>query len=335
MVDVGALVVHARRGLQKLVTEPREWTVLVGDRLVLAAFLTAGFALATVAVVATGVVAVRDAQLLVYAFQALVGGNLTLLTIVLSINQLVLSREFRTPGELRDQIDSVLDYREHVEATTARETVPVTPARFLRVLLDGARENAQQFGGAARNADDDQVVAAADRFVARITGETDRISHVLDQSQDGIFSALAVTLDTNYSREINEARRLQRQYEAELSDAAHQELTELMENLRQVDIARQYFKSLYMQSELARLSRTLLFIGVPAVGSSIIMLMIYTDVPQSGPVAASLPVLVPAVVILAFAPLAILFSFLLRIATVALRTVAITPFTTPVQEADR
>lgn len=101
-----------------------------------------------------------------------------------------------------------------------------------------------------------------------------------------------------------------------------------------MDIARQYFKSIYMQSKLARLSRILPYVGVPAVGSGFLMLLVYAGATAPSVDAGYLRVFVPIVVILGFTPLAILFAFVLRVAMVAQRTVAITPFTTPTQETE-
>lgn len=47
----------------------------------------------------------------------------------------------------------------------------------------------------------------------------------------------------------------------------------------------------------------------------------------------TLTVLIPAMVTVSLAPLALLVAYVLRLATVAKRTAAISPFTTPEQEA--
>ena len=170
-------------------------------------------------------------------------------------------------------------------------------------------------------------------LVSDHTSHVDHIAEVLEHSQGGIFSALAVTLETNYSHELNEADRLQTVYGDELTSAVHKSFDELTQGLQQVDVARQYFKSIYMQSELARLSRILLYVGVLSVGSALLMLLVYAGATEPPVGAGYLTVFVPVVVILGFSPLAVLFAFMLRIAMVAQRTVAITPFTTPSQES--
>lgn len=102
--------------------------------------------------------------------------------------------------------------------------------------------------------------------------------------------------------------------------------------LQQIDVARQYLKTLYMQDELSRLSTRLLLVGVPTVFVSIVMLKLFAA--SSGILfsTGTFTVLTDIAVTIALAPLAVVFSFVLRIAAVARRTVAITPFTTASQE---
>ena len=332
--SVAVVLARFKRGVAKLFSEPREWFVLVGDRLVVAGLVTVAFALCVLALAATGVFAVDNATHMIYLFQVLVGGNLTLITIVLSINQLVLSREFNTPGELDARIENAIAYRDRVSATAHRDVVPVTPADFLLVLLDGTRESAQRLGGVAEGFGDDRFRDEVDTLVTQLSESGDHANDVLETSHGGVFSALAVTLRTNYSHQLREARRLQTAYEDELTPQLGEAFDELIESLKQMDIARQYFKSIYVQSELSRLSRILLYVGLPSVGSALLMFLVYVGGP--GPVTSSeyTFALVLVVVTLGFAPLAVLFSFVVRIALVAQHTVAITPFTTPTQEAD-
>lgn len=63
------------------------------------------------------------------------------------------------------------------------------------------------------------------------------------------------------------------------------------------------------------------------------MLLIYTSTLESPLTVDHLRVFFPVAVTLGFTPLAVLFSFVLRIATVAQYTVAITPFTTTTEDS--
>lgn len=335
MPATGAMLLgRIRRGLRKIRSDPYQWFVLVGDRLVVAGLLTVVFTFLVWVLVAADVVRVHDTTDVVYLLQGLLAGNVTLVTIVLSINQLVLSRELRSPGELQEQIGSVLEYRTDVEETIGRNVVPPTPADFLTTVLHGTWTNAQRLGGAVSGSEvvSDRPREEIDELVERISDHTAHISDVLEESQEGIFSTLAVTLETNYSRSLNDARRIRSTYQDELPPSAHAVLGDLVESLQQIDVARQYFKTIYMQVELATLSRMLLYVGLPAIGSSLLVFLIYVGGPSSAVSPRYLTGVVVGVVALGFTPLAVLFSFVIRISVVAQRTVAITPFTTPEQE---
>ncbi|WP_247729047.1 hypothetical protein [Halovivax limisalsi] len=322
------------RGLQKFRSSPAAWFTLTGNRLVLAGLLAAVFALFVVGLQYSDIVIVTNTTRMLYLFQGLIAGNVALLTIVLSINQLVLSRELKTPKELREQIDAVIEYRAQVGETTGEPTVPVTPTGFLTVLLAGTRDTARRFDGTVASADDSELAADVADLVSELAARTAHISTIVERSQSGVFSALAATLETDFSRQLNEALRIRTESADALPPAATGELDDLVRCLKQVDIARQYFKSIYVQSELARLSKLMLYVGAPAVGSSLLLLLIYASTAEPPVTASHLDVIVPAVLILGILPLIVLFSFVLRIATIAQRTVAITPFSTEERESD-
>jgi len=93
-------------------------------------------------------------------------------------------------------------------------------------------------------------------------------------------------------------------------------------------MARQYFKSLYLQEELSSLSRVLLYAGFPAEVALVLALLGFTAAEGTALTHYS-NVLMPVVVGIAFLPLALLLAFIVRIATVTERTAATIPFTTP------
>lgn len=139
-----------------------------------------------------------DLQALFYVHSGLIAGNLTLITVVVSIDQLLLSRELQTPGELQDQIESVIEFHEDVEDATG-EIAPVEPLGFLRLLVEGTREESQRLGGLSR----DGVVGDGDEeirdLVSEITRQMDEVDALLTQSDTGTFGVLSVLLETNYA----------------------------------------------------------------------------------------------------------------------------------------
>lgn len=322
-----------RRELQTLRSSPLNWLLLVGNRVVVASLVTLLFGAAVAALVATEAVAVDTTTALLYLFQGLVTGNLTLLTIVLSVNQLVLSREFNAPGELEERISHAVDYRDDVRETAGDTSMPTTPAEFLEVLLVGIRESAVELREAGGESDAGRLAAEIDDVVSDVVTRTDEAGAALEEAHTSVFSALAVALEMNFSRELRDARELRSAVDARDAAGLAGKLRNVTEGLKQVDVARQYFKSLYVQSELARFSRLLLYVGVPAIAGGVLLLATYAG--ASGPsFGGALAVVVPVVVTASFAPLALLFAFVLRASVVAQRTVAVTPFTMAPQEKD-
>lgn len=317
-----------RAGLPELGDDQRafDWLVLNGDRLVIAGLLLVVVFALLVAVELVVLRAVRWSVPLLYVYSAQVGGNLTLITLVLSINQLVLSRQLSSPGELREQIQEVAKYRQEVQSASDGDIAPVTPSNFLAQLLENTDKQVEALHDIRGDGAD--LDGELDDVASSLQEHMESVSQLLADSDVGTFNALSATLNTNYGEQIREVQLLAQRYRESFSEEEHAELTELVSRLRQIDVARQYFKTLFMQSELASLSRILLYVGVPAEVISTLML-----VAAAGPRAQSFyatvpPLLLAATVAVGFAPLAVLFAFVLRIATVAQRTAAITPFTT-------
>ena len=99
--DGGELSADRATGPIRKAIDLREWFLLDGNRLVIAGgVVILIFGLLSVAEW-TGLIPLTDTMPMFYLFSSLIGGNLTLITVVVSINQLLLSREFSSPGELQ------------------------------------------------------------------------------------------------------------------------------------------------------------------------------------------------------------------------------------------
>lgn len=308
----------------------RRWLLLDGNRLVVAGCALA-VVTATVAVAErAGWVPLANVPPVYYVFSGFVTGNLTLITVVVSINQLLLSREFKSPGELEGQIENVVEYREAVE-DHAGEVAPVEPLGFLELLFENTRREARRIGDAAFGTVGEEVREEIDDVVAELLADVDEVMALLDASDAGTFEVLSATLETNYAREINRIQRVTATHGDDLPTSVADPLDRLVTHLRNVDVARQYFKSLFLQQELSSLSRVLLYAGLPAETYSVLVLLGLTAGTESGLLGPT-PLVVIVGVAVGFLPLCLLFSYILRVATVTRRTVATIPFTTPEQE---
>lgn len=316
--------------LTRKTTGFREWFLLDGSRLTIAGGVVVLIFCLLGIVEQIGWIPMERAQPTYYLLSSLIGGNLTLITVVVSINQLLLSREMSSPGELESQIQNVIDYRKGVEKN-AGEIAPVRPLGFLELLFDNTRRETKRIDRMAFGAVSEEVRTEIDDIAAALKDHVDRVEDILSTSEVNTFEVLSVTLTTNYAHQINQIRRIRATHGDDLPETVMDALGDLLEHLQRVDIARQYFKSLYLQEELSALSRVLLYAGFPAELFLAVMLLGFTAEGITILTQYS-TVLMPITVSIAFTPLALLFAFIVRIATVTERTAATIPFTTPKQE---
>lgn len=304
----------------------REWFLLDGNRNAIAAWLLlVGFALLGWLSV-TGVVDVaRDRTSLHYLFDMLGAGNFTLVTIVISINQLILSRELRTPGELRTERDAASEFRGEVEEEVDRPVVPESAEDFLVVLVEDTRGLLGGLEDEIDDVDDPELRDDADDLLSTLDEELDDAMELLEESEVGVFRALSSILDADFAASVNRSRWLRTAHGDELPDSLEACLDDLEDRLGQLNVARQYYKTIYVQRELADLSRIVLFTGLLAMGASIVFLASVGTLAAVPPSPAR-SLVVPVAVTVGLGPLAVLFTHVLRVATVARRTAAISPF---------
>jgi len=260
--------------------------------------------------------------------QALVGATVTGVTLVLTLNQLVLSQELGAVGDQRERMDGAMSFREDVAGVLGEAVSPAEPSAFLRALVDRAGDRA----GAVREA-----VGTPDEDLRTLLDSTeenaDRVSAGLADATFGEFDVLSAALDFNYSWKLYAARRALARLDGD--DPAVDPLEGLIEALELFGPAREHFKTLYFQAELIALSRAVLAVALPSLVVNVAALL-FVDLPELPGAVLGLPVgvlAVSAVVAVAVAPFVVLLSYVLRIATVTGRTLSIGPFI--LRETDR
>ena len=120
--------------------------LLDGSRWIVAAFLLAGIFSLLLGLGQVGLVSVREEGPTTLAFSALVGGKLTLVTIVISIGQLILSWELGSLHNLRRRKSGVHEFRHDVEESAGITVSPAEPTEFPRMLLVTIQERADAVG---------------------------------------------------------------------------------------------------------------------------------------------------------------------------------------------
>jgi len=255
-------------------------------------------------------------------FQALVTAIITGVTLVVTLSQLVLSQELVAVGDQADRMDGAMAFRRDVESHIEHDVSPPDPASFLRSIVESARREGAALAGTVGRNGDDEIAAFADGLVA----DADAVASELDEAQFGTFEVVFAALNFNYAGKIYEARRLRAS--VDVDDAVDTALDEIVGTLTRFGPAREHVKTLYFQWELIDLARTIVYVAVPALVISIGMLLYGTDpgvVPGQYLGVEGVVWLVAATTTVAVAPFVLLLVYILRIVTVAKRTLAIGP----------
>lgn len=265
--------------------------------------------------------AIHSLTPLMYMASALVGGNITLITLVVALSQVILSQELESPGSLRDEIGRTADYR---QAALAQPAPPTDPDDFLQQLLQQTQERA----GSLAELLSDSTTESSTHIIDELPEECAKVSEQLETASDKLSSVIIPLLGIEYATYIHECHQLESAYEGDDHEQLLSTLDALSTDLKNLDIARQYFTTIFMKEELAKLSRSLLYVGILAVPLPVALLIQIASYPTA---AAPMPVVFAftlLTVVVGLIPLALLIAFILRVATVAQHIASIAPFMT-------
>ena len=260
-------------------------------------------------------------------FQAFIGATITGVTLVLTLNQVVLSQELGAVSDQRERMSGAMAFRRDAEELLDVPVSPHDPAAFLGALIDHAGNRATTLRESVPASADPELIEAVDRLADAVEDNAEGASERLEDADFGTFAVVSAALDFNYSAKIYAVRHLQATHGDALPEEGQAALADLIETLTAFGPAREHVKTLYVQWALIDLSRGLLASAVPALVVSASMVLYYE--PTTGSV-GGLPVSVVAVsaaVAVATLPFAILLAYVLRIATITKRTLSIGPFT--------
>jgi hypothetical protein len=315
----------------------RKWVLLDGNRWLLVTLL-AGFLF--VSVLGLGVldggfresVAAKDPIETVFA--ALATGIVTGVTLVVTIDQLVLSRQLAPLAEQREQLENSLQFRRETEKLV-EDTTPAAPGAFIGALVETTDRRASALRDAVDGAGGEFEVAI-ERFVAGHERDSAAVSDRRD-ARYLRFGALRAALEYDYAYRVHEARRIRQEFEAEMSDDQQAALEELIDALRLLGPAREHIRGLYFQAELVKLSRVILTAAVPALGISLaaVFLLDAGDVPGATLGVDHLLLTATAGATVAVVPFLILVSYVLRIVTITEQTLTTGEFVLREEEQPR
>ncbi|NKE34338.1 hypothetical protein GWG54_00635 [Natronococcus sp. JC468] len=317
----GTDVNHQNSAVRRIV----DWVLLQGNRIVITAALTLGVFALLVGLRSLGLVAFVNSNSLTRMVGGMIAGTFSLITLVVSVNQMILSREFRSADEFRNRLEGVMEFRRDIEDATGVPATPAAPAGQLELLVEEIDYRADRIRAAVADDPDGTARRRVERFVSSVQESTDRAEATLDRARFGSFNALSSAMGYDDAWQIYAARHLRNDHGDELSDATREALEELIESLKLFNTGREHFKTTYLQRELTRLSQLTILLGIPAVLAAFLLGLLYGGLggPTVGHSAA--PIVVSGLIAVVFSPLALLSAYILRTATVARRTASIGP----------
>jgi hypothetical protein len=308
------------------------WVLLQANRWLVAGVVLAGF---FAAMVVLGTLdpqplraAVEQKDPIETVFQALLTAIITGVTLVVTIAQLVLSQELGAVGDQQERMEEAMSFREDVEQHLDAPVSPPDPASFLQALVDASARRADDIDAAANDETDEAVRDRCREFAAEVDQNAREVSDRLGDAQFGTYEVLAAALDYNYSWKIYEARRLAAGEVGPISDETRDAIEAFVDVQELFGPAREHVKTLYFQWELIDLSRAVLYAAVPALVVTTGMILFVDDPATVTGTTLGVDDLLwvtSAAAAVALAPFTLLLSYILRIATVTKRTLAIGP----------
>lgn len=206
-------------------------------------------------------------------FAGLIGGNFTLIISVITINQLIISREFSSPGELNEYTRRTIEYRQEVADHLDTSVSPIRPGSFFDFLVTLLREEAilprDEVTALPEEAQSD-----IEAFMNGLISQGDTVDSILSDSADGAFETLLGVLNTNFPTDLQEGHRIQALHAHSFSPEVKEQLETVIDILEHIGVARQHMKVLYFQRTLTALSREILYTGVPALGLLVVTILV-------------------------------------------------------------
>lgn len=306
----------------------RRWVLLKGNRWLIASGLVAIVFVLSLALSVTDAVGLRQKSFVTTLFSTVIAGILSLVPIIVAVNQLTVSQLFASPSGLRERIESVQELRTEIEQMLPRNPVsPTEPAQFLSNVIRLVASQSTALHQACTDTENEHMIERIEDYIDTIITQTEDINAQLVEENPPLIAVLVPMMGQGYSKNVNTTRQLQDEHGDALSESANELLNDLRELFVTLDVIRQYFKALYLHQALSHVSRLITYSGTVVFLVSVFLIMIFTN----GPPFPGHPLLVQGVICfglaVAFSPLAILLAFMIRISTIAKRTAAPGAFT--------
>ena len=263
---------------------------------------------------------IAEADSLWWVFSPLLTAIVTAVALVVSFNQLVLSQELGALGDQQNRMDAAMDFRKSIRPLIEPTVGPAEPAVFLTTILEAIDVQCEKMVQES-TAVEEQDTDLFERMQTEATTTIDQ----LEDASFGEFSVIRASLHFEYARWLFELEAHTESTSGASGDDIAHTLKELLEHFGP---AREHFKTLYFQWELVVLSRRMMAAALPALVVTVgVLLTVNADSVQVAIFGVDgMVLLIAGAFTIALSPFLLLFSYVLRIATVAKQTLSIGPF---------
>ncbi|WP_372480909.1 hypothetical protein ACAH01_16070 (plasmid) [Halomicrobium sp. HM KBTZ05] len=240
-------------------------------------------------------------------------GMILLVSIVVSINSIVLSHDITSVETQEERIRGAIDFRHDLGQLTDGDESPSDPASFLKVMSHIISTRAEALTDELGDAEQ-EFVEEVDEYSSGVSNAAADLGAV-GQTTGAEFAVLWKGIGFDYGTHIERSRAI-----ASGRDRPSERFEDLVEAFELFAIGQEYFKTLYYTKEVSQLSRTLLVVTLPAIlfnASTIIA--INGEVLPDGLILGLPPLqtFVAVAFTVSLAPYLVLTAYMLRLSTVA------------------
>ncbi|WP_227377163.1 hypothetical protein [Haladaptatus halobius] len=301
-----------------------DWILVEGNRLIITIGGSTLIFVLLLILSRFGVIAFTNEDSVTRMASGMIAGTFSLVTLVVSVNQLILSQEFSPAGDFRDRLDGVREFRQDIEETSGVPAAPAAPSRLLTLLATAIQHRANALATALDDHDDEEYQTQAVRFANGVAASTEQIDESLDQTGETAFDTISTAIRYDNVWQLYAAKHL-RNGAPSLSDGTIQKFDDLVELLQLFSVAQEHFKTIYLQQELTRFSQLTIYYGIPAVLAAVLITILYGDFGGATINILYLPYVTSFLATLVFVPLVLLAAYILRTTTLTRRSAAIGP----------
>lgn len=261
------------------------------------------------------------------AFQSLSLALITSVTLAVTITQLAVSRELGPLKDQRENMEGALDFRRTSEKLFEGIS-PSKPSEFLRIFVQSLEDRARKLNDQVSDQENDNLRNEVEEFTENTIRNTEDLDERLGTLEFGHFEVVNAALSLNYNSKLYNVRRIQHKFKDSLQPEEDELLEDIQELLELYGPAREHFKTIYFRSDLLDLTHTMIYTAIPSLIISLAtVLFLNTEPFQTSFLGVDLMlIMVSASATLTLVPFLVLISYILRIGTVAQRTLAIGPF---------